>query len=84
MTVTFHHCALNNSITSQLSHGAPGDTYRHVGDLGNIMADQDGVAIIDMEDNLLSLTGINSILARGLVIHAGVDDMGKVSHLREH
>jgi len=61
----------------QLSHGAPGDTYRHVGDLGNIMADQDGVAIIDMEDNLLSLTGINSILARGLVIHAGVDDMGK-------
>jgi len=61
----------------ELSHGAPGDTYRHVGDLGNIRADQDGVAIIDMEDKLLSLTGINNILARGVVIHAGVDDMGK-------
>ena len=63
----------------QLSHGAPGDTYRHVGDLGNILADEKGVAVIDMEDKLLSLTGINNILARGVVIHAGMDDMGKVS-----
>lgn len=61
----------------QLSHGAPGDTYRHVGDLGNILADEKGVAVIDMEDKLLSLTGINNILARGVVIHAGMDDMGK-------
>ena len=37
------------------------------------------LAVIDMEDKLLSLTGINNILARGVVIHAGMDDMGKVS-----
>ena len=50
-----------------------------MGDLGNIQADQQGVAIIDMEDPHLSLTGINNILGRGVVIHAGMDDMGKVS-----
>ena len=49
-----------------------------MGDLGNIMADQQGVAIIDMEDPHLSLTGINNILGRGVVIHAGMDDLGKV------
>ena len=49
-----------------------------MGDLGNIQADQHGVAIIDMEDRHLSLTGINNIIGRGLVIHAGRDDMGKV------
>lgn len=62
---------------AQLHHGAPGDTYRHVGDLGNIKADEEGVAVIDMEDSQLSLTGINNILGRGVVIHAGQDDMGK-------
>ena len=46
-----------------------------MGDLGNIQADQQGVAIIDMEDPHLSLTGINNILGRGVVIHAGMDDM---------
>ena len=65
----------------QLRHGGPGDAYRHVGDLGNIQADQQGVAIIDMEDPHLSLTGINNILGRGVVIHAGRDDMGKVRTL---
>ena len=49
-----------------------------MGDLGNIQADQHGVAIIDMEDRHLSLTGINNIIGRGVVIHAGRDDMGKV------
>merc|ERR1711981_302309 len=62
---------------SQLHHGAPADTYRHVGDLGNIFADEEGTAVIDMEDEQLSLTGINNILGRGVVIHAGKDDMGK-------
>ena len=50
-----------------------------MGDLGNILADQEGVAIIDMEDPQLSLTGMHNILGRGVVIHAGMDDMGKVS-----
>jgi len=61
----------------QIRHGGPEDTYRHVGDLGNIIAGDDGVAIIEMEDSQLSLNGLNNIIGRGLVIHAGRDDMGK-------
>ena len=62
-----------------MSHGAPEDETRHVGDLGNILADSDGVASINITDDWISLNGINSIIGRGLVIHAGRDDMGKVS-----
>ena len=62
-----------------MSHGAPGDKSRHVGDLGNIEADSLGVATIAMTDHWLSLNGINSILGRGVVIHAGRDDLGQVS-----
>ena len=65
-------------VMFQIRHGAPGDTYRHVGDLGNILAGDDGVAIIDINDSQLSLNGLNSIIGRGLVIHAGKDDLGKV------
>ena len=50
-----------------------------MGDLGNILADSDGVASINITDDWISLNGINSIIGRGLVIHAGRDDMGKVS-----
>jgi len=48
-----------------------------VGDLGNILAGEDGVAIIDVEDKQISLNGLNSIIGRGVVIHAGKDDLGK-------
>jgi len=61
----------------QLSHGSPEDETRHVGDLGNIVADTNGVASVEMVDHHISLNGIHSILGRGLVIHAGQDDMGK-------
>jgi hypothetical protein len=62
----------------QIRHGAPEDNYRHVGDLGNILAGDDGVAFIDEEDSQISLNGLNSIIGRGVVIHAGKDDLGKV------
>jgi len=61
----------------QLKHGAPTDSYRHVGDLGNIEAGNDGVAIIKIKDSQLSLNGLNSIIGRGVVVHAGRDDMGR-------
>lgn len=50
------------------NHGAPHDTFRHVGDLGNIVADEGGVARVDVLDSMLSLTGPNSIIGRGLVV----------------
>lgn len=53
-------------------HGAPGDEEHHYGDLGNITADQQGVANIDMTADWIKL---HFILGRGLVVHAGPDDL---------
>lgn len=50
---------------------------RHVGDLGNIPTDADGVAKGSFEDSLITLTGPNSIIGRSVVVHAGQDDLGK-------
>ncbi|XP_008559147.1 uncharacterized protein LOC103579506 [Microplitis demolitor] len=61
-------------------HGAPTDTVRHVGDLGNIKANVDGVANINIVDNVISLVGTNNIIGRGVVVHSGVDDLGKGGH----
>eukprot|EP01051_Picozoa_sp_SAG22_P028351 SAG22_NODE_9962_length_561_cov_0.545455_1_plen_119_part_01 len=43
--------------------GAPGDTNRHAGDLGNITAGADGVATVDITDAQIPLTGPNSCAA---------------------
>lgn len=63
-------------------HGAPEDPkgQRHTGDLGNIVAGEDGVANVDIKDAFLSLSGANSVLGRSLVVHADVDDLGKGGH----
>lgn len=44
------------------NHGAPDDIDRHVGDLGNIAADEYGNAKFTFEDRLISLNGETSIL----------------------
>jgi len=54
-------------------HGRPSDRQRHVGDLGNIVADSNGTAMIDIQDSVIKLGGPHSILGRGLVVHAGAD-----------
>ncbi|KAF6204389.1 hypothetical protein GE061_002730 [Apolygus lucorum] len=58
-------------------HGGPADPYRHVGDLGNIVAGSDGTAHIQESDHLITLTGPNSIVGRGIVVHANKDDFGR-------
>ena len=54
-------------------HGRPTDVKRHVGDLGNIVADANGVAEIHMVDSVISLGGPHSILGRAVVVHAKED-----------
>ncbi|KAI3798370.1 hypothetical protein L1987_33644 [Smallanthus sonchifolius] len=61
-------------------HGAPWDDARHAGDLGNIVADQDGVAEVSIEDKNIPLSGQHSILGRAVVIHADSDDLGRGNH----
>ena len=57
-----------------VDHGGPSDDIRHVGDLGNIPADENGAAEIDFLDSHLELSGENSIIGRGVIVHAGEDD----------
>lgn len=57
-------------------HGAPGDTERHAGDMGNIEADSSGLAKLDYVDHIMSLApGKNSITGHAVVVHAKPDDL---------
>ena len=56
-------------------HGGPEDTERHAGDLGNLKADQDGKATVQLRDKHLKLSGPHSIIGRSVVVHAKADDL---------
>ncbi|KAI8823587.1 superoxide dismutase [Fimicolochytrium jonesii] len=62
------------------THGAPTDSIRHVGDLGNIVAGPDGTVKIKLEDPLVKLFGPTSVIGRTIVVHADEDDLGRTSH----
>ncbi|CAI5993391.1 unnamed protein product [Closterium sp. NIES-65] len=61
------------------THGAPGDSERHAGDLGNLVANESGVATVSLTDLQIPLSGPNSVLGRAVVVHADADDLGKGS-----
>ena len=48
----------------------------HVGDLGNITANTEGVASVKKIAERIDLLGDRSIIGRGLVVHADTDDLG--------
>ncbi len=56
-------------------HAGPMDDMRHVGDLGNLEADENGMARYERVDSVLALNGPHSIIGRGLIVHAGEDDL---------
>lgn len=56
-------------------HGSPMQDDRHMGDMGNITASEDGTATIDYVDPKIKLNGPDSILGRGLIVHGGQDDL---------
>jgi len=59
-------------------HGCPGMKERHVGDLGNLIADKNGCCNYRMIDNVIELRGNKAnIIGRGLIIHANEDDCGQ-------
>ena len=53
---------------------------RHAGDLGNIAADANGVAVVSLTDSHIALAGPNSIVGRALVVHELEDDLGRGDH----
>jgi len=56
-------------------HGGPDSAERHVGDLGNIVADANGKATYSRRDRVVKLRGPNSVVGRAIVVHAGTDDL---------
>jgi len=48
---------------------------RHVGDLGNVTADAAGVVDTTFVDSVIALGGPHSIVGRGVIVHAGADDL---------
>ena len=56
-------------------HAGPADERRHVGDFGNIVADKDGNARLEILDARLALDGPTGVLGRSMVVHANPDDL---------
>lgn len=59
-------------------HGSPDEPVdrHHVGDLGNIEANADGVANFEKTDSEMTLgTGEDSIVGRAVIVHAEADDL---------
>jgi Cu-Zn family superoxide dismutase len=49
----------------------------HVGDLGNITADDKGTASFSIRADRVDLIGERSVVGRGIVVHADADDLGR-------
>ncbi|XP_020592330.1 superoxide dismutase [Cu-Zn], chloroplastic-like [Phalaenopsis equestris] len=62
---------------NKMTHGAPEDNIRHAGDLGNIIANADGVAETTIVDAQIPLSGPTAVIGRSLVVHELEDDLGK-------
>lgn len=58
-------------------HGGPQNTplTRHVGDLGNILADANGNVQVKFSDYYIDLFGSDSIIGKTIVIHESQDDL---------
>ncbi|MGX5914923.1 superoxide dismutase family protein [Aliidiomarina sp. Khilg15.8] len=56
-------------------HGGPHDEERHVGDLGNLESNDRGIAHLEYVDDYIEMDGPHSILGRGIIVHAGEDDL---------
>ena len=66
------------------SHGPPSGniTTRHVGDLGNITSNSNGVAFVNITDTIIDLyNATRMILGRTMVVHAMLDDGGNTSNV---
>src|ERR1043166_3226735 len=60
---------------TSMKHGGPNDPERHAGDFGNITADASGNATFKTVDSHISFDGPNSIVGRGVIVHAKEDDL---------
>lgn len=68
-------CAGDHFNPTNAPHGAPTDKNVHIGDLGNIIADEHGNAEYDEINYNIKLFGPHSIIGRSIIIHEQPDDL---------
>ncbi|XP_069359347.1 uncharacterized protein [Maniola hyperantus] len=90
----FHIHEFGNTITCDAtgahfdphgrSHGDRVHNVRHVGDFGNVRFEniEAGIAVahVNFLDEIITFSGQNNILGRGLVLHEQEDDLGQGGH----
>ena len=55
-------------------HGLPPEAKRHAGDMGNIVADEKGSAIVERTFDTFSLTSKDPVMGRAVIVHGKADD----------
>jgi Cu-Zn family superoxide dismutase len=68
-------CAGDHFNPTNAPHGSPTDKIVHIGDLGNVVADEHGNAIYDEINYHITLSGPHSIIGRSIIVHADADDL---------
>lgn len=58
-----------------MPHAGPMDEERHIGDMGNLTANSEGVAEYIYTDQKIDLNGVYSVLGLAVVVHAQEDDL---------
>ena len=62
----------------ETEHGAPDADMHHSGDLGNLEADEEGAAHLEVSVDFITLSeGPSSVLTRAVIVHALEDDFGQ-------
>jgi Cu-Zn family superoxide dismutase len=56
-------------------HAGHDDAQRHEGDMGNLEADASGKAHLELTDKMMTMSGENSIIGRGVIVHEKADDL---------
>jgi len=56
-------------------HAGPDSAKRHMGDLGNLVADKTGRAHYERMDTHVKLSGPHTIVGHAVIVHAGEDDL---------
>ncbi|XP_055487279.1 copper chaperone for superoxide dismutase-like, partial [Leucoraja erinacea] len=76
LTDSCHSCG-GHYNPGKKKHGGPVDKERHLGDLGNILANELGRATFRMQNDRLK---VKDIIGRSIAVNSGEDDLGRGGH----
>ena len=68
-------CTKEHFNPTNQPHGGLNSKKRHVGDMGNIIADKQGDATLDIVDSIIRLNGPQTVIGRSIILHADEDDL---------